>query len=46
MKTFCIDIDGTICSINTEDYSIPPHLLGLSNYSLYDEGHKLFYSKR
>ncbi len=45
MKTFCIDIDGTICSINTEDYSkATPHLNRIEQInSLYDEGHKIIF---
>ena len=43
MKTYCIDIDGTICSISVKDYSYAePYLERIKQInSLYDEGNTI-----
>tara|TARA_B100001093_G_scaffold511743_1_gene580299 strand:- start:16703 stop:17011 length:309 start_codon:yes stop_codon:yes gene_type:complete len=43
MKTFCIDIDGTICSISTEDYSLAePYKERIRQINeLYDNGNEI-----
>ena len=43
MKTYCIDIDGTICSISLEDYSLAqPYENRIKQINkLYEEGNKI-----
>ena len=45
MKTYCIDIDGTICTISVNDYSAAePYFDRIEQLnSLYDEGNRLIY---
>jgi hypothetical protein len=45
MKTYCIDIDGTICTISVNDYSsAEPYTDRIEQLNcLYDEGNRLIY---
>ena len=46
MKIYCFDIDGTICTISVEDYSMAepyPERINQIN-ALYDEGNKIIFN--
>ena len=45
MKTYCFDIDGTICSISVENYSLAkPYKDRIKQINhLFDEGHKIYF---